>query len=227
MSDDGLKVRQVLIVGLGRFGMTLARSLTEKGVEVLGVDGRDDRVREAARFVAEALCFDAADEEALTRVAPDKRDVCICAIGDESREASILCTALLRQLGARRLVARANNPLHARILRFVGAHEVVNPIANFAERFADRVCHQELLGELPLGEGLSVVEFRPPKTLVGYTLAELDLRRRFGINVVALRDHERGEVKKLTPDLRIESDDILVVVAEPHAVERLLRENHA
>ena len=98
--------KQALVVGLGQFGLALSRSLAAKGVEVLAVDRREETVRAAASFVTEAVCLDATDEISLARTLPERRDLCVCAIGDESRESSILVTALLRQLGAKRLVAR-------------------------------------------------------------------------------------------------------------------------
>jgi len=112
--------KQAIVIGLGQFGMALARTLTERGVEVLAVDTSEERVRLAASFVTEAACFDGTDEAALTRAAPDRREVCVCAIGDDARDASIICTALLRQMGAKKIVARANTDVHMRILRLVG-----------------------------------------------------------------------------------------------------------
>ncbi|MGD8826438.1 MAG: NAD-binding protein [Myxococcales bacterium] len=92
--------RQALVIGLGQFGMSVCRALAARQVEVLAVDVSEDRVRTAASFVTEAACFDATDESALSRTSPERRDVCLCAIGDEAKEASIICTALLKQMAA-------------------------------------------------------------------------------------------------------------------------------
>ena len=127
--------RQVVVIGLGQFGMALTRSLSERGADVIAIDTQPDKIQMAAAFASEALCFDATDEEALARINPAKRDVCVCATGDQSKEAAIIVTALLRQLGAPRIIARANDDLHKRILLLVGAHEVVNPEWAFGERF--------------------------------------------------------------------------------------------
>lgn len=125
--------KQAIVIGLGQFGMSVARALSERGVDVLAVDIAEERVRVAAGFAAEAACFDAMDTDALARTSPERREVCICAIGDEAKEASIICTALLRQMGAPRVIARANDDLHERILKLVGAHQVVNPERAFGE----------------------------------------------------------------------------------------------
>lgn len=214
--------QQAIIIGLGQFGMSVARALAGRGVEVLAVDVREDRVRRVADHVAEAACFDATDTDALARIAPQRRDVCVCAIGDDAKEASIICTALLRQMGARRVIARANDDLHARILSLVGAHEVVNPELEFGERFANQVVHRGILGEMPLGEDLLITELEAPASFVGHTLADLALPRRFSITVVAIRKAGRGAVH--VPDARtpVGEGDVLLVVAREGAVTRLM-----
>jgi trk system potassium uptake protein TrkA len=160
--------RQAIVIGMGQFGTSVARALTERGVEVLAVDIREERVRLAAGFAAEAASFDATDTEALARTSPERREVCVCAIGDESKESSIICTALLRQMGAQRVIARANDDLHARILKLVGAHQIVNPEREFGERFASTIMHDRIIGELPLGSDLLITELRPPAAFVPF-----------------------------------------------------------
>lgn len=214
--------RQAVIIGLGHFGMSLSRALSDRGVEVLAVDVREERVRVASSFVTHAVCFDATDTEALAGTAPERRDVCVCAIGDEAREASIICTALLRQMGARRVIARANDDLHARILSLVGAHQIVNPERDFGERFASQIMHEGVIGELPLGKGLLVTELQPPRSFLGRTLADLQLPRRHGVTVVAIRRAGAAAVLMPEPHTSIEPDDVLVVVAREGAVSELM-----
>ena len=215
--------KQAMVIGLGNFGLSVARALEERDIEVLAVDVRDDRVRVAAGFAAEAACFDATSTEALARAAPDQREVCVCAIGDASKDASIICTALLRQMGAPRVIARADDDVHARILRLVGAHQVVNPQREFGERLASQIRHENIMGELPLGKDLFITEFRPPPSFVGHSLAELSLPARYGVTVVAIRRAERAGV--LLPDARepLRENDVLVVVSKEGAVAELLR----
>lgn len=212
--------KQAIVIGLGQFGMATARALADRGVEVMAIDRREERVRLVANVVAEAVCFDASEEEALSATCPERRDVCVCAIGDEAREASIICTALLRQMGAPRVIARANDDLHARILLLVGAHRVVNPERDFGERFANQILHESITGELPLGENLVITEFAPPAAFQGKTLLELELPKRFAVTVVAVR---RAEQSVILPraDLRVDAGDSLVVVAREGAVSKL------
>ncbi|MCB9707832.1 MAG: TrkA family potassium uptake protein [Myxococcales bacterium] len=214
--------RQAIVIGLGQFGMSVARALSERGVEVFAVDVREERVRTASTFVAEAACFDGTDAEALSRTGPERRDVSVCAIGDEAKDASIICTALLRQIGAPRVIARANDDVHARILSLVGAHQVVNPELEFGERFASHILHRGIMHEMPLGEDLRITEVQVPSSFVGRTLTELGLPRRFGVMVVAVRRAGHGSVLLPDPTAPIGENDVLVVVANEGAVSRLM-----
>ncbi len=214
--------KQAIVVGLGSFGMSLAASLAQKGVEVLAVDQDPEKVRQVASVVAEAIAFDATDEAALAGTNPGSRDLCVCAIGNESREGSIIATALLRQLGAKRLVARGVDPLHERILRLVGAHEVVNPEKAFGERYAMRLLYSDIVDEIVLGPGLVLTELHPPQSFVGRTLAALALPRRFHVNVVAVRRPDGETVELPDPNRPLTPDDLLLVVSRPGAVGQLL-----
>ncbi len=215
--------KQALVVGLGQFGMSLVRNLTEHGVEVLAVDTREDRVQNAAAITAEAITADATDEYVLRRLAPQRRELCVCAIGEAGREASIMVTAQLRQMGAPFLLARATDDLHERILRLVGAHEVINPEAAYGERLAARLAYTGILDELPLGDDLVITEFRPPPSFAGRSLVDLALPRRFQVTVVAIRREVEGVGRVIQPDpnapLRV--GDTLVVVAAPGAAHKL------
>jgi trk system potassium uptake protein TrkA len=204
--------------------MSLVRALNTHNVEVLAVDREAQRVEAAAPYATEAMTLDASIEEELQKTRPADRDLSICAIGDESSEASIVCTALLRQLGAKRIVARANSQLHSRILKLVGAHQVINPLEDFGERFADQFAFERLKGELPLGGDLVVAEVEVPAKFVGQTLADLKLPARFSVTVVATRAGEAGAVRLPSPDQRVEANDIMIVVARKSSIVRFLGE---
>lgn len=209
-------MKQALVVGLGMFGMSLARELTQRRHEVILVDRNPDLVQVASEFAVEALALDATDEESVAELRPALRDLCICAIGEDSRDASIVCTALLRQLGARHLVARAFDPIHERILRLVGAHEVVNPERAFGQRLAARLAYRGVLDQAPLGHDLEISEVITPRALVGKTLRELELPRRYGVFVVALRSTEDSdeELAVPAPDTMLESRTVLILAAK-------------
>lgn len=215
--------RQILVIGLGQFGMSLARGLAEQGSEVLAVDTSEQHINEIAPFVSDAVILDAMDEEALASVAPDKRDTCVCAIGDDFREGSIIVTALLKQLGAKYIISRATNALHSRILSLVGAHEVVSPEHNFGERLAIRLAWKNVVNILPLGGNLVLTEVLIPDSFVGRTLAELNLPKRYSVTVSAVR-RETGlgmSASIPNPHTPLKKGDILMLVSTEDDVHNL------
>jgi trk system potassium uptake protein TrkA len=216
--------KQIIVIGLGQFGMGLIRALADKNNEVIAIDRDERKIQAASGYVSQAICFDATDEEMLAQLNPASRDVCICATGDQSKEAAIICTALLKQMGARRVIARANDDLHARILTLVGADEVINPEWAFGERFANRVMHEDILEEMSLGPDLVVTEFKVPDSFAGRNIIDLELRKRFGITVVAVRSAATGVVQLAQPQEILQENDILIVVSMTGNVARLLNE---
>ncbi len=217
-------MQQILIIGLGQFGMSLARQLSEKGVEVLAVDRRRSLVEEAASFVEEALFIDATDEEELARLEPRKRDAAICAIGDDSKEASIICTALLRQMGTPLVISRANDKMHQRILLLVGAHQVINPEHEFGKRFANRLLYKDVLADTDLGEDFLLTEIHVQPGMIGKSLIELALPKRFGIMVVGIRRGDPPKVIQPSPDAPLLAGDNLLIVSHESAIPLLTRE---
>ena len=213
--------QQILIIGLGQFGMALARTLSEKGAEVLAVDRRKALIEEASAFVTQVVLTDATDEGELARLEPARRDVCICAIGDDSKEASIICTALLRQMGAPWVIGRANNAMHRRILLLVGAHLVVNPEEEFGQRFANRLINRHIIADMPLGEDLHITELTIHPSMVGKSLIELALPKRFGVMVVAIRRGSPSKVFQPNPQEPLHADDRLIVVSNEEAITKL------
>ena len=215
--------QQILIIGLGQFGMSLARTLSEKGAEVLAVDVKKSLVEEVAVFVTEAMVIDATDETELARLEPGKRDVAVCAIGDDSKEASIICTALLRQMGSPLVIARANSKMHERILQLVGAHQVINPELEFGRRFANRLLYRNVIADTNLGEDLHLTEICIQPTMVGKTLIELALPKRFGVMVVGIRKGTRGKIVQPSPDEPLQADDNLIIVSSEMAIPKLVK----
>lgn len=216
--------KQALILGLGQFGLSVARALQERKVEVMVVDRDPKLVQQAAEFVAEAVSFDAADEAALARTSPGDRDICVVAMGDESRDGSIVTTALLRQMGAPMIVARASDTIHERILRLVGAHEIVNPEREFGERLASRLAHSGVIDQVALGDDLILTELRVPAKMVGRTLEDSRLPKRFGVTVVAVRkkDDGPGRVEPPNPRVPLAENDILIVTGTNDAIATLV-----
>jgi len=214
--------QQIMIIGMGQFGMALARALVKKGVEVLAVDSNKSLVDDAATFATEALVVDATDEAELARLDPNKRDAVVCAIGDDSKESSIICTALLRQLGAPFIIARANSKTHQRILHLVGAHQVVNPEQEFGQRFAHRILLRNVIADTSIADGLQLTELRIQPGMIGKDLVELALPKRFGVMVVAIRRNGVQETFLPSPHEKLRENDVLVVVSSETAITKLV-----
>lgn len=214
--------QQAVVIGLGQFGMALARALSGLGNEVVAVDTRPERVALAGTFATEAIAMNAMDENELQRLRPATRDLCVCAIGDENREASIIVTALLRQMGARRLVARATSDMHERILYLVGANEVLNPERILGERLAARLSQSGVIDVVPLGDDLVITEITAPSATLGRSLDQLQLPRRFQLTVLAIRRSAEGKGQVVLPTaaLVVTSGDVLVLVGPAGAVRR-------
>jgi len=208
------------VIGLGMFGRAVALSLASEGEAVLGVDTNQEEVDRIAAELDTVVCADATDEQALRELRIERIGCCVVAIGAESMEASILTTTLLRQLGVPHIVARALGPLHARVLRAVGAHRVVSPEWEMGESLARQLAHPSVLERFDLGDEVEVAEIEVPQTLVGRTLVELDIRRRFGVSVAAIR---RGDRVYATLDggEKIQAGDVLVVIGRDEGIADL------
>ncbi len=215
--------KQALVIGLGQFGSALARHLSILGASVMAVDRNRALVDAVAGQVADAVAFDASDPLALRRAAPASRDVCIVAIGADERASSIIVTALLREMGAKNIVARALDDLSERILLAVGATTVVNPERAFGARLAPQLLSDSIVDELPLGADLVITEFKPPALFIGRSLEQLALPKK-ELNVIAVRPARMRANTAIMPDVTrpIDGDDILVVVSRPNVVRRYL-----
>jgi trk system potassium uptake protein TrkA len=215
--------QQILIIGLGQFGMSLARTLSEKGAEVLAVDVKKSLVEEAAAFVTEAVIANAADETELARLEPGRRDSAVCAIGDDSREASIICTALLRQMGVPVIISRANDAVHQRILQLVGAHQIINPEHEFGKRFANRLLYKHVITDTNIGESLHLTEILMQPSMVGKTLVDLELPKRYGVLVVGIRRGLEGKIHQPSPVDPLLADDHLIIVSRESAIPKFIQ----
>ncbi|MBI5502028.1 MAG: TrkA family potassium uptake protein [Deltaproteobacteria bacterium] len=214
----------VAVIGLGQFGTQLAVSLAEAGVPVLAIDSRMERVEGVRASVARVLCLNSTDEDALAAARIADVGVAVCAIGDDV-QASILTVALLRQLGVPRIVARSTSQLHGRILRMVGATDIVNPAQDIAMRLAARLLQPGLVDRVPIAPGYALNEIEAPPWTSGRTIAQLDVRRAFGISILAVkRGSTTGEQVIANPgaDTAIAQADVLVVLGDDNAIARFL-----
>lgn len=213
---NGQKV--ILVVGLGRFGKALCKTLVEKKNQVIAVDRLRQPVEEVAELVDLSVQADATDVEALTKVGTKEADIAVVAIG-ESIEASVLATTILKDLGVPHVISRAQNALHARVLARVGADRVVFPERDMGERLALLMVHPWLshFAQLP-GSRFYVGEIKPLPEMEGKTLVELDFRTRY--NAVVLNVNRSGEMFIPRGDTLIESNDRILVAGLREDLEK-------
>jgi trk system potassium uptake protein TrkA len=212
--------RQFAVIGLGAFGRQVAVQLRRLGHEVLAIDLDERLVNAVAEEIEAVVRADATDENALRELHLDAVSCAVVAIGAESIEASILTTTLLRQIGVPEIVARSVNPLHARALRAVGAHSVVRPEEEMGERLARRLAQPNVLERIELGPDAELAEIPVPTDFLDRSLIDLEVRRRHGVTVVAIRRGDRT-LATLDSSERMQAGDTLVVIGAPQAVERL------
>lgn len=207
------------VIGLGQFGMSVARHLAHQGEAVLAIDLDQELVDDVAPDVDVAIRADATDERTLKELELETMSCIVVAIGAASIEASVLTTALLRQLGVPRIVARAMSDLHARVLRAIGADEVVNPEEEMGRRLAVHLSQPSILEQLELGDS-NLAEVEAPEAFVGRTLASLDMRNKYGVSVMAIQRGEKVIANPLGSE-SLMSGDILVLVGSAGSIRRI------
>lgn len=200
------------VIGLGRFGLSLANKLFESGKEVLGIDVNEERVEDSQPYVTHAVIADSTDGEALKSVGIRNIDTVIVAIGNDI-QASILSVVLLKELGVKKVIAKAINELHGKVLKKVGADWVVFPDRDMGIRVAHQLLSPNVLNFIELSKDYSVEEVRIPDRMEGKTLRELDLRAEFNISVIAIRHDDEINILP-SPDRKIDKGDVLVVIGE-------------
>ena len=209
------------VIGLGSFGSNVAKTLYEKGNEVLAVDEDKEKIEEVKTFVSHAVNMDAADKENLQALGIQEMDVVIVSLGPEM-EASILTVLYLHEIGAERILAKALTEDHAKILEAVGATEVIYPEKDMAIKTAMKLSCPNVLEYLPLISGFGIQEIAPPEKFIGKTLRELDLRNKYGIQVIAIKElipEETTFVPKA--DFVLKDSDILIIMGEEKQLEKI------
>jgi trk system potassium uptake protein TrkA len=198
------------VIGLGRFGYHVARTLAQGGAEVIACDVDEEKVREVSEYVSLAYVLDATDAKALKESGIANVDTAVVSIG-ENIEASILIVVQLKELGVKEVVAKAITPLHGKVLEKLGVDRVVYPEKEMAIRVAHSLLVGEFIEEIPIGEKHSLFELKAFDFMLGKTLRDLDVRRRFGVSVLAIK---RGENLIVNPvgDEKVLPGDILVVL---------------
>lgn len=209
---------QFAVIGLGRFGLSIANKLYESGKDVLGVDVNEERADEAQSYVTHSVIADSTDPEALKSIGIRNFDTVIVAIGNDI-QASILSVLLLKEIGVKKVIAKALNKLHGEVLKKVGADWVVFPERDMGIRVAHQLISPKVLNFIELSKDYSVEEVKIPEKMTDKSLRELDLRAKYNLSVIAIRHHDDIFISP-SPDKIIDHGDVLVVIGENRDLER-------
>jgi trk system potassium uptake protein len=211
--------KQFAVIGLGRFGTSVALTLQQLGHDVLAIDADEERVQKLSDEVTHVVQADTTDENALNALGLRNFDAVVVAIGEDV-QANVATTLLLKEMGIPFIIAKARNALHGKMLEKIGADRVVYPERDMGQRVAHSLVSANVLDFIALSSELSLVEVTAPGVFVGRTLAEADMRVRYGVNVVAIKRYEDLIVPP-QPDEVIHECDVLIVIGPTEGLQRL------
>lgn len=211
-------MKTVLLIGLGRFGRHIAMKLDELHHEVMAIDKDEKRVDEVVPYVMNAQIGDATNETFLASLGVRNFDICIVAIGDDF-QSSLETTSLLKELGAKMVVARASRDLQAKFLLQNGADEVVYPERQLAEWTALRYSADHILDYIQLDEEHTIIDVETPKTWWNKTIGQLDIRNRYNINIMAIKQHGTMNLK-VKADTNIPMHSSMLVLGDMKCIQK-------
>ncbi|MFW6271242.1 MAG: potassium channel family protein, partial [Bacillota bacterium] len=216
-------MKQFVVIGLGRFGSSLARNLADKGYHVLAIDYDIERVEKISDYVNYAVEADATDKEALDALGVSEFDVAVVSIG-ANIQANIVATMILKEMGIPSVIAKAQNELYGRVLNKVGADKVVYPERNMGEKIAQNLLSANVFDYIRYDSDYSVVEIIATEEMVGKTLKDLELRSKYNINVMAVK---REDDLILSPgaDIKFNENDILIVLGRNKDINKVEKLN--
>jgi len=212
-------MKQFIVLGLGRFGSAVATTLVELGHEVLGVDNDEERVNELKDKITQAVQADITEERALKELGVNNFDTAIVGIGGDL-ETSILVAMMLKEMGLKYIIAKAQNNLHAKVLEKIGVDKIVFPERDMGRRIANNLVTPNIKDYIELEPDYSIIEIEALPEFVDKTLSQLDLQNKYGINVLAIK---RGNSFNISPRVKdiIKKDDFLIIIGETKRITEL------
>ena len=211
--------KQFVIIGLGRFGSSVAKTLYALGHDVLAIDSNEDLVQEISDSVTHAVQMDATDENALRTLGLRNFDVAVVTIG-ANIQASVMATLLVKDMGIKYIIAKGNSDLHAKVLYKIGADRVILPEKDMGVRVAHNLVSSSILDYKELSPDYSIIEIESPKEWYGKSMKELSLRSKYGINVMAIKRNNEVNISPDADDV-INKDDIVVAIGSAEDLTKL------
>ena len=216
-------MRNFLVIGLGEFGKSVAKTLFKNKSTVLAIDSSPDLIQQALNegFIDEAVILDATDELALKNVVKDDFDTAFVSVGDNI-QASILITLHLKELGLKNIICKAVNHTQGRVLEKIGATQVVFPEESMGEKIAFSVLRPTIEEYFKFSEDYFIYEVKTPNSYVDKSLSELNLRHKYEINILAIK-HSDGKMNITSdPNMKLGKDDLLVVLARESTIGKIV-----
>ncbi|ETA80233.1 potassium channel family protein [Youngiibacter fragilis] len=211
--------KQYVVIGLGRFGRSVAETLFTMGHDVLAIDSDEDVIQNISDKVTHAVQMDATDEYALRTLGIRNFDVAVVTIGSNV-QASIMTTLILRESGVKYIVAKAQSEMHAKVLTKIGADKVILPEKDMGVRVAHNLVSSNLLDFIELSPDYSLIEIQAPPEWYGKNILELDVRSKYGINIMAIKSHDDINISPNAKDM-IKEGDVLLCIGNTDDLARL------
>ncbi|SDW78430.1 trk system potassium uptake protein TrkA [Marininema mesophilum] len=206
------------VIGLGRFGASVAKTLYEMGYEVMAVDKDPHRVQEFSEIVTYVVEVDSTDEKALRALGINNFDVVVVAIGEDI-QSSIMTTLILQEIGVKKVVVKATNDLHGKVLYKIGAEKVVFPERDMGVRVVNHLISPTILDYIELADDYSIIEISAGGSFDGKSLEKIDVRSEFGCNVMAIKSDKQINIAPMAQDV-IQKGDVLVVIGHNENLRR-------
>jgi len=214
-------MKRFAVIGVGSFGFYVAKALYENKNEVIAIDLNKERVQAVEPFCTSAIVQDVTDMEALKGLGLGEVDAVIVSTGANIKPSILICFHL-RRLGINRIIAKAEDDDHGEILKLLGASEIIRPGVDMAKRLALQLTSPNILEFLPLEEDYTIAQVAPPSPFIGRSLRELDLRQRYGVNIIAIKElvPERF-VMVPTADFVVKDSDLLIMVGKEADLKKI------
>jgi trk system potassium uptake protein TrkA len=210
--------KQFAVIGLGRFGGAICKKLSEQDMEVLAIDSDEERVNEFSSIATHAVIADSTDEAVLKSLGLRNFDHVIVAIGDNI-QASILTTLILKEIGVPKVTAKAQSDYHEKVLRKIGADQVIHPERDMGTRLANNITSSSVLDYLEVSDSHSILEVVAGKKMAGKSIIDLDIRAKYGVNIVAIKQNGRMNVSPRA-DQDVKQGDILIIIGADSDIDR-------
>ena len=212
-------MKQYLVIGLGRFGTSVAKTLYEAGENILGIDVSEELVQDRINnnILKNAIIGDASDGKILKDIGAENFDVAFVCIGDI--EASVMIALNLKELGIKSIIAKAINKKHGKVLTKIGATEIVYPEEHMGKRIAELTMNTDIIEHLKFTDNFVLVEVKAPSIFWNNSLINLDVRNKYNINIVGIKKSKGEFLPNPTANVVIEEGDVLVIITDKKTVE--------